>query len=101
MGLGSGGILVELVGDVMTLLLPSSMSEISAALKRLKGAALLSGFRGRPRADFDILAGALLQLSEYALAHPDDIAEIEINPLFVYEDRVMAVDALVRSEAAG
>ena len=101
MTLGSGGILVELVGDVMTLLLPSSMSEISAALKHLKGAALLNGFRGRPRADFDILAGSLLQLSEYALAHPDDIAEIEINPLFVYEDRVMAVDALVRSETAG
>jgi acyl-CoA synthetase (NDP forming) len=95
MTLGSGGIFVELVRDARTLLLPSGGSEIAAALRSLKIARLLSGFRGRPAANLDPVAAALCELAQFAIDRRAQIREIEINPLFVYESSVCAVDALV------
>lgn len=91
--LGSGGILVELLGDTVTLLLPASDAEIGRALDRLKVSKLLNGFRGQPAADRAALVSALQSLARVAVAQPE-LAEIEINPLFVYEDRVLIIDAL-------
>ncbi|MFO1088406.1 MAG: acetate--CoA ligase family protein [Hyphomicrobiales bacterium] len=99
MTLGSGGILVELVGDAATLLLPSTADDILRALDGLKVSRLLSGFRGRPAVDRPALAQALLSIAAFAQAHADEIAELEINPLFVYERSVCAVDALLRRAA--
>lgn len=95
MTIGSGGVLVELLRDAVTLLLPASAADIRRALNGLKLERLLTGFRGRPVVDLDGLAARLAGLGEFALARADDIAEIEINPLFIYEEHVVAVDALV------
>lgn len=92
--LGSGGILVELVGDAATLLLPATPDDILRALAGLKVARLLGGFRGRPAADLPGLARRLHQLCAAVLETPS-IGEIEINPLFVYERDIVAVDALL------
>ena len=100
MTLASGGVLAELIGDAVTLLLPASRSEIGTALGRLKVARLLDGYRGRRGADRSSVVDALYRLAEYVGAHVDDIAEIEINPLFVLTDRVCAVDVLMRVAAA-
>jgi len=96
MTLASGGVLAELIGDAVTLLLPASRSEIGTALGRLKLGRLLDGYRGRPGAERDTLVDALYELADYAGAQADDIVEIEINPLFVLTDRVCAVDVLLR-----
>ncbi|WP_299848880.1 acetate--CoA ligase family protein [uncultured Roseovarius sp.] len=96
MTLGSGGVLVELVGDAETLLLPAGAPEIEAALRRLRVARLMQGFRGGRVVDMTALAGRLAALAEFAVTQAAEIAEIEINPLFVYEDDVLAVDALMR-----
>lgn len=101
MTLGSGGILVELLGDTVSLLLPAAEGEIDAALDRLKVAALLNGFRGRPPADRAALVAALAGLAEYAVANRATVAEIEINPLFVYETGVLAVDVLMQVDDVG
>jgi acyl-CoA synthetase (NDP forming) len=93
--LGSGGILVELVGDAVTLLLPISPHEITGALKKLRVAGLLEGFRGRPTADLEKISIQIHRLCTTYLKHQNEIAEIEINPLFVYSNRVCAVDVLV------
>jgi acyl-CoA synthetase (NDP forming) len=95
MTLGSGGILVELVGDARTLLLPTSAEDIAEALRALKGFALLRGFRGRPAADIDAIVRVLMDLAAFAIAARDEVVEIEINPLFVHQRGVCAVDALV------
>ncbi|MEL7256340.1 MAG: acetate--CoA ligase family protein [Pseudomonadota bacterium] len=97
MTLGSGGILVELVGDTVSLLLPARPDAIKDALDALRVARLLEGFRGQPAADKTAVVTALCTLADYAIAHKDTIAEIEINPLFVYEKGVLAVDALVQA----
>ncbi|MFK7939887.1 MAG: acetate--CoA ligase family protein [Roseovarius sp.] len=96
MTLGSGGILVELLGDTSTVLLPADRTTLRAALDSLKVAKLLHGFRGRPKANIDALLDTLEQLAEHAIAHAGTIAEIEINPLFVYDSGVIAIDVLMQ-----
>ena len=95
--LASGGILTELVGDAVTLLLPAAPAEIASALRGLRVARLLDGFRGRPRADLALLAARLHKLATAFLDSRDSLAEVEINPMFVYPDGLLAVDALVQA----
>ncbi len=93
--LGSGGILTELVGDAVTLLLPVTPAEIADALGSLRAARLLQGFRGRASVDFEKVATQLHQLCEAFIQEREAIAEIEINPMFVYADHIVAVDTLI------
>ncbi|MEM7440022.1 MAG: acetate--CoA ligase family protein [Pseudomonadota bacterium] len=96
--LGSGGILTELIGDAETLLLPASHKEIASALKSLKVFRLLDGFRGRPRAELDKVVTALVGLCDAFLQNREKLNEIEINPVFVYSDHIVAVDALIHED---
>ena len=95
--LASGGILTELVGDAVTLLLPAAPAEIASALRGLRVARLLDGFRGRPRADLALIAARLHKLATAFLDSRDSLAEVEINPMFIYPDGLLAVDALVQA----
>ena len=97
--LGSSGVLVELVGDSQTLLLPCTLGDLIAALSKLKVARLLNGFWGRPKADLACLAHSLLALTAFVQARADRFVEIEINPLFLYPDDVLAVDVLLQVSA--
>src|SRR5690606_4722962 len=83
MTVGSGGVLVELLKDSATLLLPASRDEVEAALRGLKLFPLLDGFRGRPRADLAAAVNAVLKISDFALANADMLAELDVNPLIV------------------
>lgn len=93
---GSGGILVELVGDTRTLLLPCKPDDIEAALASLKVAKLLTGYRGSDAADLGQIASILHWFCKSMMAGDADFDEIEINPLFVYPGSVVAVDVLMR-----
>ncbi len=95
MTLASGGIFTELVSDAVTLLLPANRRAIAAAIWRLKGSKLLAGYRGRPGANVECLLDCLCRLAEFAFNNRSQIREIEINPLFVGEDTVCAVDAVI------
>ena len=94
--LGSGGVLVELLADSVTLLLPTRPVEIIRAIKSLQVGRLLEGFRGRPAADIPKLAEEIYKLSIAFQEDIKSIAEIEINPLFVYQTEVTAIDALIQ-----
>jgi len=83
MTLGAGGILVELLQDSTTLLLPSSRDEIEAALRSLRMFALLDGYRGRPKADLKAAIEAIYAIATFAVDHAGWIAELDINPLLV------------------
>lgn len=83
MTIGSGGVLVELLKDSVTLLLPSSRADIAAALRGLRLFPLLDGYRGRPKADLDAAIDAILGISEFALENADTVDELDINPLIV------------------
>jgi acyl-CoA synthetase (NDP forming) len=63
-------------------------------IAEIKGAALLDGYRGRPPLDVAALADTLARVSLLIADHADRIAEIDVNPLFVREQGVLAADAL-------
>ena len=94
LAIGSGGVFVELVGDVKHLLLPTNAKSIESALRSLKIGKLLSGFRGAKPANFELLSNQILRLCQQMQSLAPDITELEINPLFVYNDKIMAVDVL-------
>jgi acyl-CoA synthetase (NDP forming) len=83
MTLGTGGVLVELLKDSATLLLPASRDEIEAALRGLRLFPLLDGFRGRPKADLGAAIAAIEGVADFVLAHAAVIEELDINPLIV------------------
>lgn len=94
--IGAGGVLVELLKDSRSLLLPTSDGAIRAALLRLRSAPLLQGFRGREVADLDALVAAIRAVADYAGEHAARLLELDVNPLLVDERGCVAVDALIR-----
>jgi acetyl-CoA synthetase len=96
MVIGAGGILVELFQDSRTLLFPVLRLEVEEALDSLKIAPLLNGYRGQAKADKAAVVEAVMNLARLAEDYADSLMEVDINPLFVYADRVLAVDAVVR-----
>jgi acyl-CoA synthetase (NDP forming) len=92
---GLGGTMVELLKDTSVELAPVTQAEARAMLLRLKGAALLTGFRGSEPVDVDRLAQIVCRLSEFAADQAGHIAELDVNPLICSSDRIVAVDALI------
>lgn len=94
--LGSGGILTEIQKDTTSLLLPVQPDDVELALKELKIAPLLKGYRGQPAANMAAIVASVMALQDYVLANPSSIQEAEINPLLCTPNRAVAVDALIR-----
>ncbi|WP_162806778.1 acetate--CoA ligase family protein [Sphingosinicella terrae] len=97
---GSGGILVELLNDKVLALAPVGREQALEMIARLKGAALLDGFRGGAAADRGALADAICRISELVADQAARLAEIDINPLICSADSIVAVDALIVKAAA-
>lgn len=95
---GTGGILVNLLNDSATLLLPITREAASTAVLSLTGSALLQGFRGRPEGDFEAVVDAIMAVADFAMDHWDSVTELDINPLMVRPKGkgAVAADALVR-----
>ncbi len=95
MMLGFGGTEAELLADTQTLVLPVTEHDITEALKRLRLAPLLHGYRGRPKADTQAVVETALTL-QHMLHQDPTLTEVEINPLMVQQSGAVAVDALIR-----
>jgi acyl-CoA synthetase (NDP forming) len=91
---GLGGIFTELMKDVTHRFAPFDTEAAREMIDEIKGAALLKGYRGRPPLDIAALADTLARVSLLIADHADRIAEIDVNPLFVREQGVVAADAL-------
>lgn len=94
--IGAGGILVELLQDSRSLLLPTTDGAIRQALLSLRSAPLLQGFRGRQAADLEALVSAIRAVADYACENATQLLELDVNPLLVGADGTTAVDALIR-----
>jgi hypothetical protein len=100
MTLGSGGVLVELLQDSATLLLPASREEIEAALRGLKLFPLLDGYRGRPKGDLAAAIAAIAGIGAFVAANAEAIEELDINPLIVCAEGAWIADALLVTRAS-
>ena len=89
---GLGGILAELLEDVVFAPAPVNENEALAMIDRLRGRALLDGFRGSPPADLDQLA-RIISVAGRGLVG-SDLQEVEINPLVWDGEEWVAVDWL-------
>lgn len=98
---GFGGVQAEVLGDVRLIPAEASEGRIMAELLKLKSAALLLGFRGRPTLDVAAAARVVAQLGAWVLAHPA-VREVDINPLVVYPQGhgAVALDALIVCDGA-
>lgn len=96
---GLGGVFVELFQDVVLAPCPVSKVEAEDLLKSLCSYRLLEGYRGAEPADLDALTTLMVQVSQYAVAHPE-MQELDLNPVFVYEQGrgLRVVDALMMTE---
>ena len=91
---GLGGLYAEVLRDVAVALAPAEPDELQDLVLSLRGAALLTGARGRPALDVPAVASAAAALSRLAAGH-SEIAEIEVNPLLVTPSGVVGLDARV------
>jgi acetate---CoA ligase (ADP-forming) len=101
MSLGLGGIWIEALDDTAIELLPLTAADVIRALRRLRGAKLLDGYRGSPPVDLAALATSVVRIGEAALALGPDLEVLEVNPLLVNDDGIEALDALVLWKEAG
>ncbi|MGA9178094.1 MAG: acetate--CoA ligase family protein, partial [Desulfobacterales bacterium] len=81
---GLGGIYVEAFEDVVFRLAPIGRNEARRMIHEIKGFKLFEGFRGRPKADLEVIEKALVSLSDMVMNHPE-ISEMDINPLMIHE----------------
>jgi acyl-CoA synthetase (NDP forming) len=91
---GFGGIYAEILNDTAIALGPVDAAAAAAMIRSLRGAPLLSGARNRPPLALEEAAEFAARLSALAASHPE-ITEVEVNPLLVLPDRVVALDARV------
>jgi acetyl coenzyme A synthetase (ADP forming)-like protein len=81
---GLGGIYVEALEDVTFRLAPIREYSAMAMINKTKTHKILEGFRGGPVYDIEAIADCLKRLSQLVVEF-DDIRELDINPLLVYE----------------
>ena len=92
---GLGGIYTELFRDVSFRLAPLTLHEAKEMVMETKAYTLLKGFRGEPAADISSVVNVLLRVSKLVTDIPT-IAEMDINPLFVYEEGMGCIAVDVR-----
>ena len=93
--IGSGGVLSEIYDDKSVRIAPVDFKEAKKMINEVKSLVTITGYRGLPKADINILAKAVVDMSQ--LASIKDIKEAEINPILIKEGKegVIAVDGLI------
>lgn len=95
---GLGGVLVEVLKDVSFRIVPVTKRDASEMIREIKGYPLLQGYRGQEAVDVASLEGLIVRVSEFIEQNPQ-IKELDLNPVFAYRDKAVAVDARIVLEA--
>ena len=93
--LGFGGLLAEVMGDVVFALPAFDAKTARRRLNELKLAPLLQGSRGRPAANIDAFCIMAARFSAMVDALGDDLQEVDVNPVILAAEQCIAVDALI------
>lgn len=91
---GLGGILVELLKDVSFRIVPITREDAAEMIREIKGYPLLEGYRGQEPANITALEDLIVRVSQFVEQTPE-IKELDLNPIFAYKDKVIALDARV------
>jgi len=91
---GIGGIFTEIYRDVAFRMVPASKEDIEDMLKELKGRKIFEGYR--LNLDKEALIEILLRLNK--MAQEMQIKQLDMNPIFLYEDGAKVIDAKIIME---
>jgi acetyltransferase len=91
---GQGGTAVEVLADHALALPPLNRKLAGEMIDRTRVARLMAGYRDTPPVDRRAVIDALLRLSTLILAEPR-IESLDINPLLVDSDGIVALDARI------
>jgi acetyltransferase len=97
---GVGGILVELLNDFSLRLIPINKKEAERMIKEIKLHKLLDGYRSFKAVDKNALISILMKVSAIAQQFPS-IEEMDLNPVFLYPDGAVVVDARIILRKSG
>lgn len=92
---GRGGKAVEVLNDTAMALPPLDTVLARSLILQTDVARVLEGYRDQPPADIDALADTLVTIGQMAIENPE-IVELDINPLYVDDSGVIALDARIR-----
>ena len=96
---GLGGIFVEVLKDVSFRVIPVKQKDAQEMIQEIKGFPLLRGYRGKDPANIPALVGMILKISKLVNENPQ-IREMELNPIFAYKNKALAVDARIILEGS-
>ena len=96
---GQGGTAVEVSADIAIALPPLNRSLARELVSRTRISRLLAGYRDHPPARMDALCDVLISVSQM-LADLPQLAELDINPLWIDEHGALALDARIRIASA-
>ncbi len=91
---GLGGIFVEVMKDVAFRIAPITEEDANEMITEIKAYPILRGYRGQPPADLDTVAKILANTSSLVMNH-QEIKELDLNPVIVYEKGAKTVDARI------
>ena len=89
---GLGGVFTEVLKDTTFRVAPLERSDAEEMIEEIQGYPLLSGARGQAAHDLNAVADLLLSVSRMIVDHPE-IKELDLNPVRVYEQGVLVLDA--------
>jgi acetyl coenzyme A synthetase (ADP forming)-like protein len=95
---GLGGLFVEVMRDVVFRVHPVTDVDAREMVRGIRGFPLLAGVRGETSVDLVALEEMVQRVSQLVGDHVE-IAEMDINPLVAFPDRVLALDARFRVAA--
>jgi acetyl-CoA synthetase (ADP-forming) len=91
---GFGGIFVEVMKDVAFRIAPITERDAQEMITEIKAYPILRGYRGQPPADIDAIVRILVNTSRLVMDH-QEIKELDLNPVLVYEKGAKTVDARI------
>ena len=89
---GIGGIYTELYEDVSFRVIPIDRYDAEEMIEEIKGKKLLEGFRNI-KANKELVVDLLLKVSKIGHKLIDRIDQMDLNPVFVYKDKICVIDA--------
>jgi acyl-CoA synthetase (NDP forming) len=89
---GLGGIFVEILKDISFRILPIKERDAEEMITEIKGYEILKGVRGESPKDIKAIREVLMKVSKLTMENPE-INEIDLNPIFVFENGIQVVDA--------
>ena len=91
---GIGGIFTELYEDVSFRIIPIDKYDSVQMIEEIKGKKLFEGFRNI-KANKELVIDLLLKVSKIGQDLIEHIDQMDLNPVFVYENDICVVDAKI------